>query len=390
MPWLVGTALIHSLAVTEKRGAFRSWTVLLAIVAFGLSLLGTFLVRSGVLTSVHAFAVDPTRGVFILMLFVIFIGGALALYAWRTSRIGLGGAFAPVSRESFLLANNVVLVAAAGSVFLGTLYPLALDALGGGKISVGPPYFETVFVPLMAPALFLMGIGPLARWKRAELPELAVRLRWALGVSLVLGFLSPLLFGNWSGMVGFGLALALWVVITALLTLKRRQTRSHYGMVLAHIGVAVFVVGVTLVKGYESERDANLKLGESVTLGRHVFQLESVSDVKGPNYVAARAKVNVTRDGKPVSVLYPERRLYTVQEQVMTEAAIDPGFTGDLYVSLGDPLADGAWLVKVQHKPFIDWIWGGCLVMALGGLLAASDRRYRFSIRREKALEVPA
>ena len=390
MPWLVGTALIHSLAVTEKRGGFRSWTVLLAISAFALSLLGTFLVRSGVLTSVHAFAVDPKRGIFILGLFALFIGGALVLYVIRTARIGLGGRFEPVSRESFLLANNLLLGAAAGTVFLGTLYPLALDALGGGKISVGPPYFETVFVPLMAPALFLMGIGPLARWKRAELPELVVRLRWALAVSLVLGFLSPLLFGDWSGMVGFGLALALWIVISALLTLKGRQTRAHYGMVLAHIGVAVFVVGVTLVKGYESERDANLKPGERVTLGRHVFELESVTDVKGPNYVAARGKVNVTRDGKPVRVLYPERRLYTVQEQVMTEAAIDPGFTGDLYVSLGDPLADGAWLVKVQHKPFIDWIWGGCLVMALGGMLAASDRRYRFSIRREKTLGVPA
>ncbi|HEX6414538.1 MAG TPA: heme lyase CcmF/NrfE family subunit [Burkholderiales bacterium] len=390
MPWLVGTALIHSLAVTEKRGGFRSWTVLLAISAFALSLLGTFLVRSGVLTSVHAFAVDPKRGIFILGLFTLFIGGALVLYAVRTARIGLGGRFEPVSRESFLLANNVLLVAAAGTVFLGTLYPLAIDALGVGKISVGPPYFETVFVPLMAPALFLMGVGPLARWKRAELPALAVRLRWALAVSLVLGFLSPLLFGNWSGMVGFGLALALWIVISALLTLKGRQTRAHYGMVLAHIGVAVFVVGVTLVKGYESERDANLKPGERVTLGRHVFELESVTDVKGPNYVAARGKVNVTRDGKPVSVLYPERRLYTVQEQVMTEAAIDPGFTGDLYVSLGDPLADGAWLVKVQHKPFIDWIWGGCLVMALGGLLAASDRRYRFAIRREETAEALA
>jgi cytochrome c-type biogenesis protein CcmF len=347
-------------------------------------------VRSGVLTSVHAFAVDPKRGIFILGLFTVFIGGALVLYVIRTARIGLGGSFAPLSRESFLLANNVLLAAAAGTVLLGTLYPLAIDALGVGKISVGPPYFETVFVPLMAPALFLMGVGPLARWKRAELPALAVRLRWALAVSLVLGFLSPLLFGDWSGMVGFGLALALWIVISALLTLKGRQTRAHYGMMLAHIGVAVFVVGVTLVKGYESERDANLKPGERVTLGRHVFELESVTDVKGPNYVAARGKVNVTRDGKPVRVLYPERRLYTVQEQVMTEAAIDPGFTGDLYVSLGDPLADGAWLVKVQHKPFIDWIWGGCLVMALGGLLAASDRRYRFAIRREKTAEALA
>jgi cytochrome c-type biogenesis protein CcmF len=387
MPWLVGTALIHSLAVTEKRGGFRSWTVLLAIVAFALSLLGTFLVRSGVLTSVHAFAVDPKRGIFILGLFTVFIGGALALYAWRTSRIGLGGAFAPVSRESFLLANNVLLASAAGTVFLGTLYPLVIDALGAGKISVGPPYFETVFVPLMAPALFLMGVGPLARWKQASVPELAVRLRWALGVSLALGFLSPLAFGNWSGMVGFGLALAIWIVATALLSLKGPKTRAHYGMVVAHIGVAVFVVGVTLVKGYESERDANVRPGESIALGRHVFKLERIEPVEGPNYRAARATVSVTRDGKPVTTLYPERRIYTVQEQVMTEAAIDPGLTGDLYVSLGDPLEGGAWLVKVQHKPFIDWIWGGCLVMALGGLLAASDRRYRFSEKRRTAAQ---
>ena len=390
MPWLVGTALIHSLAVTEKRGSFRSWTVLLAIVAFALSLLGTFLVRSGVLTSVHAFAVDPKRGIFILMLFALFIGGALALYAWRTSRIAPGGSFSAVSRESLLLANNVLLAAAAATVFLGTLYPLALDALGGGKISVGPPYFETVFVPLMAPALFLMGIGPLARWKRASLPELAVRLRWALAVSLALGLLLPLVFGDWRAMVGFGLALALWVVTTALLSIKGKQTRAHYGMVTAHIGVAVFVVGVTLVKGYESERDANMKPGDSVALGAYSFRLDGISDVKGPNYVAARATVSVTRGDKPVTVLHPERRVYTVQEQVMTEAAISPGLTGDLYVSLGDPLDGGAWLVKVQHKPFIDWIWGGCLIMAIGGVLAATDRRYRFSQKKRVSVPVPA
>jgi cytochrome c-type biogenesis protein CcmF len=390
MPWLVGTALIHSLAVTEKRGGFRSWTVLLAIVAFALSLLGTFLVRSGVLTSVHAFAVDPKRGIFILGLFGVFIGGALALYAWRTSRIALGGSFSAVSRESFLLANNVLLTAAAATVFLGTLYPLALDALGAGKISVGPPYFETVFVPLLAPALFLMGIGPLARWKRASLPELAVRLRWALAVSFALGLALPLAFGDWRPMVGFGLALALWVVITALLTIRGKQTRAHYGMVVAHIGVALFVVGVTLVKAYEAERDANMKPGDSVALGAYAFRLEGISDVKGPNYVAARATVVVTRNGTPVTNLYPERRVYTVQEQVMTEAAISPGFTGDLYVSLGDPLEGGAWLVKVQHKPFIDWIWGGCLIMALGGVLAATDRRYRFYEKRRTAVQVPA
>jgi cytochrome c-type biogenesis protein CcmF len=322
--------------VTEKRGGFRSWTVLLAIVAFGLSLLGTFLVRSGVLTSVHAFAVDPRRGIFILGLLGLFVGGALVLYAWRTSRIGLGGEFSPLSRESLLLTNNVLLAAAAGTVFLGTLYPLALDALAAGKISVGPPYFETVFVPLMAPALFLMGVGPLARWKRASLPELAVRLRWALGTSLALGFLSPFLFGDWSAMVGFGLALAIWVVVTALLTLKKsfKQTRAHYGMVIAHIGVAVFVVGVTLVKGYESEHDANMKPGDTVELAGYAFRLEQVANVRGPNYVAAQAKVAVSRNGKPVKLMFPERRHYTVQDQVMTEAAIDPGLTRDLYVFL--------------------------------------------------------
>jgi cytochrome c-type biogenesis protein CcmF len=391
MPWLIGTALIHSLAVTEKRGGFRSWTVLLAIVAFGLSLLGTFLVRSGVLTSVHAFAVDPKRGIFILGLFTLFIGGALVLYAWRTSRIGLGGDFAPLSRESFLLANNVLLAAAAGSVFLGTLYPLLIDALGVGKISVGPPYFETVFAPLMAPALFLMGVGPLARWKRTSVPELVVTLRWALGVSLITGLLLPVAFGTWHALTGFALALAIWIALTGLISLKKRPrgSRAYLGMVVAHIGVAVFVVGVTLVKTYETEQDARMRPGDVVTLGSYAFKLEEVTDVKGPNYVAARAKLNVTRDGKPLTVMYPEKRLYTVQNMPMTEASIDPGLTRDLYASLGDPLGEGYWLVKVQVKPFIDWIWGGCIIMALGGILAASDRRYRVSVpARRAAVEV--
>jgi cytochrome c-type biogenesis protein CcmF len=389
MPWLIGTALIHSLAVTEKRGAFRSWTVLLAIVAFGLSLLGTFLVRSGVLTSVHAFAVDPKRGIFVLGLFAVTIGGALVLYAWRTARIGLGGSFAPVSRESMLLANNVLLAAAAGAVMLGTLYPLVLDAVGAGKISVGPPYFEAVFVPLMAPALFLMGVGPLARWKRASVPELAVQLRWALGVSAALGLVLPLALGRWSALVGFGLALALWIVAASLLTLRRglRQTRAHYGMVVAHIGVAAFVVGVTLVKGYGREEDAKMKPGDTLAVGEYVFRLDGVKPVDGPNYRAAQATVTVLHDGRPYRVLRPERRRYTVQEQTMTEAAIDTGLARDLYVSLGDPLEGGAWLVKAQVKPFVDWIWGGCLIMAIGGLLAASDRRYRVTVpaRREAA-----
>jgi cytochrome c-type biogenesis protein CcmF len=392
MPWLVGTALIHSLAVTEKRGSFRSWTVLLAIVAFALSLLGTFLVRSGVLTSVHAFAVDPARGVFILALFVLLIGGALVLFAWRTARIGLGGSFELASRESALLANNVLFAVAAASVMLGTLYPLALDALGAGKISVGAPYFEAVFVPLMAPALFLMGVGPLARWKRTSLPELAVLLRWALGVSLALGLLLPFAFGRWSALVGCGLALAVWVASSAFLAWKKRPThsRAHLGMVVAHLGVAVFVVGVTLVKGYEAEKDLKMKPGDSVELAGYTFLLEEVSAADGPNYRAARARMAVSREGKPVTMLYPERRVYTVQDMPMTEAAIDPGLTRDLYVSLGDPLEGAYWLVKVQHKPFVDWIWTGCLIMALGGLLAASDRRYRVAARERRGAEVSA
>jgi cytochrome c-type biogenesis protein CcmF len=400
MPWLVGTALIHSLAVTEKRGAFRSWTVLLAILAFALSLLGTFLVRSGVLTSVHAFATDPTRGIFILALLVVVIGGSLLLYVWRAPKIGLGGGFEPLSRESMLLANNVMFAAAAGSVLLGTLYPLALDASGLGKISVGPPYFETVFVPLMAPALFLMGVGPLARWKKASIPDLAARLRWALAASLASGLVLPFAMGRWSALAAFGLLLAAWVAASGVVQLcekignaangasawarLRNTPRATYGMLLAHFGVAVFVAGVTLVKGYDSEKDVRMEPGDTAELGGYTFRLDGVRDVQGPNYVAARAQIQVNREGRAVTTLYPEKRIYTVQNMPMTEAAIDPGFTRDLYVSLGDSVSATAWIVRVQHKPFIDWIWGGCLLMALGGVLAASDRRYRVAARQSQ------
>jgi cytochrome c-type biogenesis protein CcmF len=400
MPWLVGTALIHSLAVTEKRGSFRSWTVLLAIVAFALSLLGTFLVRSGVLTSVHAFAVDPKRGVFILAFLAIVVGGSLVLYAWRTARVGLGGDFDLVSRESLLLTNNVLLAAATGSVLLGTLYPLVLDALGAGKISVGPPYFDAVFAPLMAPAVFLMGIGPLARWRKAALPELALRLRWAFAVSMIAGLLLPFVMGRWSALVGLGLMLAVWVVGCSVVTLRDRvkhaasvegawtrlitTPRGFYGMLLAHLGIAVFVVGVTLVKGYEMETDARMKPGETLELAGYTFRLDGVDAVQGPNYDAARGKVSVFRKGSLATTLYPEKRVYRVQDNPMTEAAIDTGFTRDLYVALGDSLGGGAWLVRVHYKPFVSWIWGGCLVMALGGLLAATDKRYRGVRRRER------
>lgn len=397
MPWLVGTALIHSLAVTEKRGSFKNWTVLLAIFAFSLSLLGTFLVRSGVLTSVHAFATDPRRGIFILLFLAVVTGGSLLLFAWRAGKVGLGGRFDLVSRESFLLANNVILVVAAGSVLLGTLYPLVLDSLGLGKISVGPPYFDNVFVPLMAPAIFLMGIGPLARWKSTSLPELAVRLRWAFGVSLVTALLLPLALGQWTPMISFGLLLAFWVFTSTALNLWNRvkptagmsvpqrlgtQSRSYYGMLLAHLGIGVFIVGVTMVKGYQTEKDVRMDVGDTVTIGAYQFVFKGVTETLGPNYKASRGNIEILKNGRPDRTLEPEKRIYFASQMPMTEAAIDPGFTRDLYVSLGEPVDNGAWVVRVYVKPFVDWIWVGCFIMAMGGVLALSDRRYRLARRK--------
>jgi cytochrome c-type biogenesis protein CcmF len=403
MPWLAGTALMHSLAVTDKRGGFKVWTVLLAILAFSLSLLGTFLVRSGVLTSVHAFATDPKRGLFILVFLAVVIGGSLLLYAWRAPRVGIGGGFELISREAMLLANNVLLIVAMGTVLLGTLYPLFLDALGLGKISVGPPYFDTVFVPLMTPAVFLMGIGPIAQWKKANLPELAMRLRWAFGASVVTALLLPFVLGKWTPLLSLGLLLALWVVTTSVINLRERLThleggslsrrlasvpRSYWGMLLAHCGIAVFIVGVTMVKGFEVEQDLRMNVGDRAAIGGYTFQFDGAQELKGPNYVAARGTFLVTKNGREVTVMYPEKRHYQVQNQTMTEAAIDSGLLRDLYVSLGEPLDAGAWSVRLYHKPFINWIWGGCLIMALGGVLAISDRRYRLAWRREQE-EVP-
>ena len=405
MPWLVGTALMHSLAVTEKRGGFKAWTVMLAILAFAFSLLGTFLVRSGVLTSVHAFATDPRRGIFILLFLALVVGGAFALFAWRAQRVSGGGRFEPLSRESLLLTNNVLLLAAAGSVMLGTLYPLALDALGLGKISVGPPYFETVFVPLLAPALFLMGVGPIAHWKKATLPELSARLRWALGVGVAAAIIVPLAMGRFGPLTALGIGLAAWIIASAAAALAdrvrhasgagivhrlRTTPRSFYGMLLAHIGIGVFVIGVTLVKSYESEKDVRMAPGDTVELGGYVFRLEGVRDAKGPNYMAARATIPVTREGKAVATLYPERRIYRSQESPMTESAIDYGAFRHLYVALSEAVGPDAWIVRIQHKPFIGWIWGGCLLMALGGFVAATDRRYRAVAREPGGAAVAA
>jgi cytochrome c-type biogenesis protein CcmF len=390
MPWLAGTALIHSLAVTEKRGSFKNWTVLLAITAFSLSLLGTFLVRSGVLSSVHAFASDPKRGLFILGFLVLVIGSSLTLYAWRAPTVGLGQRFGLLSKESMLLANNVLLIVATGSVLLGTLYPLFLDAMGLGKISVGPPYFDTVFVPLMTPLVFLMGVGPLARWKQAELPELAVRLRWALVVSVVATLATQWLAGKITLGTSIGLWMAFWIVGSVLVDLwdkikpasnivngLRKLPTAMIGMMVAHLGVAAFAFGVSMVKTYETERDVKMNLNDTTEVGGYVFTLRDVREVQGPNYVAARAEVAITRKDQAVTTLYPEKRVYRVQTNPMTEAAIDAGVTRDLYVSMGEQLDSGAWIIRIYHKPFVDWIWGGCLIMAIGGVLAASDRRYR-------------
>lgn len=411
MPWLVGTALIHSLAVTEKRGGFKSWTVLLAIGAFSLSLLGTFLVRSGVLTSVHAFATDPKRGIFILAFLIVVIGGSLALYAWRAQKVGLGGKFETISRESLLLSNNVLLTVAAGSVLLGTLYPLFIDALNLGKISVGPPYFNAVFVPTMAPAAFLMGLGPIAKWKQQNLPELAVRLKWAFMVSLIAAITLPFVMGKWSFRVSLGLLLAAWIVTTVAQNIWERarpksgessfvqklrtQSRSYYGMQLAHLGVAVFIIGITFVTSYQTEKDVRMDVGDTVDVGGYTFRFDGATQTFGPNYRAARGNFVVSKNGEVLKTMNPEKRFYVASGQAMTEAAIDTGLTRDLYVSLGEPVeGSNAWVVRVYHKPFVDWIWGGAAIMALGGILAVSDKRYRQAarVKREAAVkaEVPA
>jgi cytochrome c-type biogenesis protein CcmF len=399
MPWLVGTALVHSLAVTEKRGSFKSWTVLLAICAFSLSLLGTFLVRSGVLTSVHAFATDPKRGIFILAFLVIVIGFSLLLFAWRAPKIGLGGKFELDSPDAHRLAHNQVMRVAAGSILLGTLYPLLMDALELGKISVGPPYFEAVFVPLMTPAIFLIGLGPLARWKQASLPELAIRLRWAFAVSVVTALLMPFAMGEWKPFVSFGLLLAFWVIASIVVSILHRvrssgkegffaklaaQPRSYYGMHFAHLGIAVFIIGVALVGGYETEKDVRMEIGDVVEVGGYTFRFNGANKAQGPNYVADIGNMDVLRNGQKVQVMQPEKRVYNASGMAMTEAAIDTGIFRDLYVALGEPLENGAWVVRVYHKPFVDWIWFGCLLMAFGGGLAVTDRRYRLTSRKER------
>ena len=398
MPWLAGTALIHSLAVTEKRGAFKAWTVLLALIAFSLSLLGTFLVRSGVLSSVHAFATDPARGAFILGFLGLVIGGSLTLFAWRAPKMLTGGRFTWFSREALLLANNVVLLAAMGSVLLGTLYPLLMDALGMGKISVGPPYFNAVFVPLMAPALFLVGIGPLTRWKEASMPDMISRLKWALGIAVVTGFALPLTLQGFNPWATLGFFLAVWILLTVLIGFRERLKtgarltslpRAFWGMQLAHLGLAWGVAGITLVANYQLERDVKMHVGDHTELAGYTFTFKGTTEQPGPNYRAAKGEVEVSQNGKKLYSLFPEKRIYNASGMPMTEAAIRYSLTSDVYVALGEPLDDEAksWAVRVFHKPFINWLWIGALFLVAGGFLAASDRRYRIAV---KKLAAPA
>ena len=393
LPWLVGTALMHSLAVTEKRGTFKAWTVLLAIFAFSLSLLGTFLVRSGVLTSVHAFATDPERGVFILIFLVIVIGGSLTLYAWRAPSIRSSVSFNLFSRETALLFNNVILVVVAASVLLGTLYPLLLDALGMGKISVGPPYFNSVFVPLTIPLAMLVGVGAMMRWKQDKTDRLIKALTPSLIISIVAGLLLPLLADEYHYGAAIGLILAIWITLTTLQGLRLRLAnkgyslqsfanvpRSFYGMSIAHIGIAVFIVGITLTSIYSEEKDVRMVPGESFVLKGYSFEFKGAESEQGPNYIAQTGHLVASKDGKHIADMNPEKRVYQVRQMPMTEAAIDAGFTRDLFVAMGEPRGDdGGWSVRIYVKPFIRWIWLGTLIMAFGGLLAASDRRYRLS-----------
>ncbi|MEM7256717.1 MAG: heme lyase CcmF/NrfE family subunit [Pseudomonadota bacterium] len=392
MPWLVGTALIHSLAATEKRGVFKAWTVLLAVSAFSLSLLGTFLVRSGVLTSVHAFANDPERGVFILGFLGFVVGTSLVLYAWRAPKLRAQSEFALESRESGLLLNNVIMVVICASVLLGTLYPLVLDSLGIAKLSVGAPYFNWIFLPLLAVTALAVGVGALSRWKKDSVKGILQRLHWAAIVSVIGGIAVPFLMGRFNLLATIGIALSLWVVCTSVQgILERLQNRKNkltalfatpagfWGMTMGHLGIALFGIGVSLTSLYSIETDLRMAPGETRELAGYQFTFSGVSDVQGPNYFADEGILVVERNGKQVATLAAQKREYdSTQMNVMTEAAIDPGLTRDLYFALGESLSDaGDWSMRIYYKPFIRWIWLGAFIMALGALIAVMDKRYR-------------
>ena len=392
MPWLVGTALMHSLAVTEQRGLFKSWTILLAIFAFSLSLLGTFLVRSGVLTSVHSFAADPTRGVFILAFLAIVIGGSLTLFALRAPTVASSGNFSFFSREMFLLVNNVLLVVATLTILAGTLFPLVADMLEIGKYSVGAPYFNTVFAPIMLALLALLGIGPLLRWKQTRAGQVRSTVLFMVPVASLLAIVFIVAYGEGfhpASIVAF--LVAGWVLSGMMLDLRnkvrhassvaaglRRLPLSWYGMQLAHTGLVVTAVGIAIVSGFQQERDIRMAVGDRAEVHGYEVHFVGSREVPGANFLAAQGEFVIRANGEPVTTLYPEKRSYLSQRgNMMTEAAIDPSLARDLFIALGEPLADGAWAVRLQYKPFIRLIWLGCLLMAAGALLAILDKRYR-------------
>ena len=397
MPWLAGTALIHSLAVTEKRGVFKSWTVLLAIFAFSLSLLGTFLVRSGVLTSVHSFAADPERGLFILAFLILVVGSSLTLYAFRAPTVASKSHYHWSSREMLLLVNNVIFLAATLTVLFGTLFPLVMDGLKLGKYSVGPPYFNAVFVPLMALLMVFMGIGPSANWKKTRTDNLKKPLWVALAASVLVGLLLPLIYGNadYNIWAAVAVCFSAWLVITALFNLKEklrnspslgygfaRLGRAYYGMLAAHLGFAACVIGVCLTSQYSQEQDLRMAPGDSLELAGYRFQFQGVRNITGPNFIGSEGIITVSRENTVLTTLYPQKRRYNAQQgQIMTEAAIDNGLWRDLYVALGEPLGSGAWAVRVHYKPFVRWMWLGALLMGFGAALAAVDKRYRAKVR---------
>ena len=390
MPWLVGTALVHSLSVTEKRGIFKSWTLLLAIFAFSLSLVGTFLVRSGVLVSVHSFATDPARGLYILAFLVLTIGGSLTLYAWRAPKLYVPGGFQVFSREFFLLVNNVLLVCVAGLVFWGTLSPLVYELLGIGKISVGPPVFALMFLVPVLPLLAFLSVGMHSNWRRGKLSVTAHPLWWLLALSALLAVaVQGLVFGafRWVGLLGF--TLGFWVVFSALsLPIQRwrqrqRPTAAVLGMAIAHLGVGMFAIGASGVESYKIEKDVALKPGSSFAIAGYDFKFVRSSDVRGPNYDAVEALMEVTRGGKPVAILKPQKRHFWVQQTDNSQAAISVNWARDLFVAMGDPLGGGAWSMRIQYKPLVRYIWLGALVMAIGGFIAATDRRYRLKVADE-------
>ena len=393
MPWLAGTALLHSLAVTEKRGSFKAWTVLLAILAFSLCLLGTFLVRSGILVSVHAFASDPTRGLYVLAYLIVVIGGSLTLYAYKGSQIRSRDNAERYSRESLLLLNNILLMTALCVVLLGTLLPLVHKQLGLGSISIGAPFFDQMFLIIMTPFALLLGIGPLVKWRRDQFSAIRTPVIASVIIMLIAGFALPyLLQDKLTVSAVLGTMMTVIIVLLSLYEMHQRATyrdtfwrgitklsRSHWGMILAHLGVAMTVWGIAFSQNYSIERDVRMNVGDTVQIAGYDFTFKGISDANGPNYVGGKAQIDISRDGKHETTLYAEKRLYTVSKMPMTEAAIDWGFSRDLYAALGEKLDNNAWALRLYYKPFIRWIWLGGLFMALGGVLCMFDRRYRFS-----------